>query len=162
MDFITLSHVLISLVGIATGLVALAAMLRSQLLRGWTAAFLATTVLTSLTGFLFPFPKLLPSHIIALMSLVLLAVACFALYARQLAGFWRTTYVVTAALSLYFNVFVLIIQSFMKVPALKALAPTQTEPAFVIVQGATLLLFVALTIFAAIRFRPLNLATIAS
>ena len=111
-------------------------------------------MLTSLTGFLFEFTRLLPSHIVALISLALLAAALFALYSRQLSGYWRTIYVVTALTSLYLNVLVLIIQAFMKVPALKAIAPTQTEPAFVAVQAVTLLLFVSVTILASIRFRP--------
>jgi hypothetical protein len=155
----TLLHVAISLVGIAAGFVVAAGLLGSKRLlgsslsRGWTILFLATTILTSLTGFLFPVTSLLPSHIVGILSLALLAAASFALYGKHLAGYWRAIYVVTALISLYLNVFVLIIQSFLKVPALKALAPTQTEPAFVAVQAATLLLFVILTIFAAIRFR---------
>jgi len=151
---LTILHVVISLIGIVAGFVAAAGLLNSNLSRGWTILFLATTILTSLTGFLFEFTRLLPSHIVALISLALLAAALFALYSRQLSGYWRTIYVVTALTSLYLNVFVLIIQAFMKVPALKAIAPTQTEPAFVAVQAVTLLLFVSVTILASIRFRP--------
>jgi hypothetical protein len=151
---LTILHVVISLIGIVAGFVAAAGLLNSNLSRGWTILFLATTMLTSLTGFLFEFTRLLPSHIVALISLALLAAALFALYSRQLSGYWRTIYVVTALTSLYLNVFVLIIQAFMKVPALKAIAPTQTEPAFVAVQAVTLLLFVSVTILASIRFRP--------
>ncbi|MGT2440735.1 hypothetical protein ACU4GH_38675 [Bradyrhizobium betae] len=149
----TLLHVAISLVGIAAGFVAAAGLLRSNMSRGWTLLFLATTILTSLTGFLFPVASLLPSHVVGLISLVLLAIASFALYRKHLSGSWRAIFVVTALVSLYLNVFVLIIQSFLKVPALKALAPTQTEPAFVAVQAAALLLFVLLAVFAVIRFR---------
>jgi hypothetical protein len=151
---LTILHVVISLIGIVAGFVAAAGLLNSNLSRGWTILFLATTILTSLTGFLFEFTRLLPSHIVALISLALLAAALFALYSQQLSGYWRTIYVVTALTSLYLNVFVLIIQAFMKVPALKAIAPTQTEPAFVAVQAVTLLLFVSVTILASIRFRP--------
>jgi len=151
---LTILHVVISLIGIVAGFVAAAGLLNSNLSRGWTILFLATTMLTSLTGFLFEFTRLLPSHIVALISLALLAAALFALYSKQLSGYWRTIYVVTALTSLYLNVFVLIIQAFMKVPALKAIAPTQTEPAFVAVQAVTLLLFVSVTILASIRFRP--------
>lgn len=151
---LTILHVVISLIGIVAGFVAAAGLLNSNLSRGWTILFLATTILTSLTGFLFEFTRLLPSHIVALISLALLAAALFALYSKQLSGYWRTIYVVTALTSLYLNVFVLIIQAFMKVPALKAIAPTQTEPAFVAVQAVTLLLFVSVTILASIRFRP--------
>jgi len=150
---LTLGHVAISLVGIVAGFVAAAGLLSSNVTRGWTILFLATTILTSLTGFLFPVASLLPSHVVGILSLVLLAAAMFALYGKHLSGYWRAIYVVTALTSLYLNVFVLIIQSFLKVPALKALAPTQTEPAFVAVQAATLALFVILTIIAAIRFR---------
>jgi hypothetical protein len=151
---LTILHVVISLIGIVAGFVAAAGLLNSNLSRGWTILFLATTILTSLTGFLFEFTRLLPSHIVALISLALLAAALFALYSKHLSGYWRTIYVVTALTSLYLNVFVLIIQAFMKVPALKAIAPTQTEPAFVAVQAVTLLLFVSVTILASIRFRP--------
>ena len=153
MSALTLIHVAISLVGIATGFVVAAGLLSSTMSRGWTILFLATTILTSLTGFVLPAASLLPSHIVAILSLVLLAVAVFALYRKHLSGIWRAIYVVTALISLYLNVFVLIIQSFLKVPALKALAPTQTEPAFVAVQAVVLALFVILTILAAIRFR---------
>jgi hypothetical protein len=151
---LTILHVVISLIGIVAGFVAAAGLLNSNLSRGWTILFLATTILTSLTGFLFEFTRLLPSHIVALISLALLAAALFALHSKQLSGYWRTIYVVTALTSLYLNVFVLIIQAFIKVPALKAIAPTQTEPAFVAVQAVTLLLFVSVTILASIRFRP--------
>ncbi|MET4721072.1 putative membrane protein [Bradyrhizobium japonicum] len=150
---ITLSHVATSLVGIVAGFVAAAGLLNSTVSRGWTTLFLATTALTSLTGFLFPFARLLPSHVIAILSLALLVVALFALQRKRLSGYWRAVYVVTALLSLYLNVFVLVIQAFMKVPALTALAPTQTEPAFVAVQAIVLALFVLLTILATIRFR---------
>jgi len=149
----TLLHVAISLAGIAAGFVAAAGLLSANMSRGWTILFLATTILTSLTGFLFPAASLLPSHIVGILSLVLLAAAVFALYGRRLSSYWRTIYVVTALTALYLNVFVLIIRSFLKVPALKALAPTQTEPAFVAVQAVTLALFVLLTILAAVRFR---------
>ncbi|HEV2155783.1 hypothetical protein [Bradyrhizobium sp.] len=146
-------HVAIGLIGIAAGFVAAAGLLSSTISRGWTILFLATTILTSLTGFLFPVASLLPSHVVGILSLALLSVASFALYGKHLSGYWRTIYVVTALISLYLNVFVLVIQTFLKVPALKALAPTQTEPAFVAVQAVTLAVFVIVTILAAIRFR---------
>jgi hypothetical protein len=114
--------------------------------------------LTSVTGFLFPFAKLLPSHIVGILSIVTLAVAAFALYAKHLSGVWRLIYVITAMVSLYLNVFVLIVQSFLKIEPLRALAPTQTEPAFLAAQGAALLLFVAITILATMRFRPMQLS----
>jgi hypothetical protein len=153
----TLLHVLISLIGIIAGLIALAGWPKSDPSRTPTATFLATTILTSVTGFMFPFTKLLPSHIVGIISLVLLAVATFALYGGHLSGVWRPIYTVTATLALYLNVFVLIVQSFLKVPLLKAWAPTQTEPAFLVAQGAAFLLFLALTVLTTAKFRPVRL-----
>jgi hypothetical protein len=155
---ITLIHVIISLIGIVTGLMALIGLLKSKPVPGWTAVFLLTTILTSVTGFMFPFDKLLPSHVIGIISLALLAAACFALYSQKLAGPWRWIYVVTAMTSLYLNIFVLIIQSFLKVPPLHALAPSvpPSEPPFAIVQGIVLLLFVAATVMAVRKSRPVG------
>ncbi len=150
----TVVHVTISLVGIVAGLFVMVGLLTSSQMRGSTALFLTTTILTSVTGFVFPFTKILPSHIVGIISLVLLGTAVFALYVRHIRGLWRPIFVVTAMLALYLNVFVLIIQAFLKVPALKALAPTQTELSFLIVQGAALLFFLTVTIAAAIKFRP--------
>ena len=152
----TLLHVVISLIGIVAGLVAMVGLLKSNPARGWTALFLLTTILTSVTGFFFPVEKLLPSHIIGALSLVLLVIACIALYAMKLRGAWRWIYVVTAMIALYFNVFVLVIQSFLKVPFLHALAPSvpPSEPPFAVVQGLVLLFFVLVIIGAVRRFRP--------
>ena len=150
----TLLHVAISLVAIVAGLVAMVGLLTSNPLRGWTALFLVTTILTSVTGFFFPVKQLLPSHIVGIISLVLLAVAVYALYGAHLKGAWRPVYVVTAMVSLYLNCFVLVVQSFLKVGFLRQLAPTQSEPPFLIAQGATLLFFVVVTFLAARRFRP--------
>ena len=150
----TLVHVVLSLIGIFAGLVVLAGMFRSRRLSGWTALFLATTVLTSVTGFFFPFERLLPSHVVGIISLVVLAVALWALYVRHLAGAARWIYVSTAVLALYLNVFVAVVQAFLKIPFLKALAPTQAEPPFVIAQGAVLVLFVVLGILAVRSFHP--------
>ncbi|MGY4284059.1 hypothetical protein ACVWXO_003279 [Bradyrhizobium sp. LM2.7] len=119
----TMLHVIISLIAIVAGLVVLFGLLGSKPMPGLTAVFLLFTILTSATGFLFPFKELLPSHIIGIISLVLLAIASIALYGMKLLGIWRPVYIVTAMISLYFNVFVLVIQSFLKVPALAALAP---------------------------------------
>ena len=118
-----------------------------------TGIFLVTTVLTSISGFGFPFEHLLPSHKVAIISLVVLAVAIPARYVFHLAGAWRSIYVIGAAMALYLNVFVLIVQLFMKVPALNALAPTQSEPPFLVAQTVVLLVFVGLTILAAKKFR---------
>jgi hypothetical protein len=154
MNTFTLVHVVISLIGIVSGIVVLLGFLSAKRLDGWNAIFLITTVLTSVTGFLFPFHKLLPSHILGVMSLVVLAFALFARYVRRMAGPWRRTYAITSSIALYFNVFVLIAQMFQKIPALKSLAPTQSEPPFLVVQLVCLVLFTVLTILAAIKFRP--------
>ena len=148
----TLIHVLISLVGIGSGAVVMYGLLGGNPFRRWTALFLATTVLTSVTGFGFPFDHLLPSHKVAIISLVALAIAIVARYGLHLAGAWRRTYVISAAVALYLNVFVLVVQSFEKVPVLKAAAPTQKEAPFVVTQLVVIPLFVVLTIFAAKRF----------
>ena len=150
----TLVHVVLSLVGIVAGLVAVVAMAGSRLLAGWTGLFLVTTILTSATGYLFPVDKVLPSHIVGAISLAALAVAVIALYRARLAGHWRWLYVVTATLSLYLNVFVLVVQAFLKIGALKALAPTQSEPPFLIAQGITLVVFLVIGFMALRRFHP--------
>ena len=152
-NFTTL-HTAISLIGIVSGLVVLAGMLRARRLPGWTALFLATTILTSVTGFMFPINGLTPAIIVGVISIVILAIALMALYVQHLSGAWRWIYVVTALTALYFNVFVLIVQSFQKLPALQKLAPTQSEPPFSITQGVALLAFVVLGTMAARRFRP--------
>src|SRR6202795_4236416 len=128
----TLVHVVLSLMGIFAGLVAMLGLVAGKRLEGWTVVFLATTVATSVTGFGFPFDHLLPSHKVGILSLLVLPVAIAARYAFHLAGGWRRTYVMTAAAALYLNIFVLVVQLFLKVPALKDLAPTQKEPPFVI------------------------------
>jgi len=149
----TTLHVLISLVAILTGLIVLAGMLRSANWPALTATFLATTVLTSATGFLFHSKAFGPPHAVGVLSLILLAVALFALYGQKLGGLWRPVYVGCAVASLYLNVFVLVAQAFGKIGALKALAPTQTEPPFLIAQATTLILFVVLGVFAVRRFK---------
>jgi len=146
-------HVVISLIGIVSGLVVMFGLLSSRRLNGWTALFLISTVLTSVTGLFFPFNGVTPGIVLAIISLVLLAGAIVARYARHLSGAWRWIYVVTAMISLYLNVFVLIAQLFQKVPALRALAPTQSEPPFAVTQLVVLAMFVLLTILAAVRFR---------
>lgn len=157
---LVLVHVLISFVGIVSGFVVVFGLIGGKHLDRWTALFLVSTILTSLSGFILPAHKLLPSHIIGLISLLVLALACFARYRRTLAGGWRSTYVVSASVALYFNVFVLVVQSFLKIPALKTLAPTQSEPPFAIVQGIVLVSFVVLGVLAVRGFRaaPQSLA----
>jgi hypothetical protein len=156
----TTVHVIISLIGIASGIIVMFGLLGSRRMPGMTAIFLLFTILTSATGFLIPpllSEKLLPSHMIGILSLVLLAVACFALYVKKLSGAWRSIYVVTAMTSLYLNIFVLVIQAFLKVPALHALAPSvpPSEPPFAILQGIVLVFFVIVIIGAIRRFRPM-------
>jgi hypothetical protein len=149
----TLVHVAISLAGIVAGAVVVYGLVAGKRLDGWTAIFFATTVATSITGFGFPFEHLLPSHVVGVISLVVLAIAAGARYGAHLAGGWRRVYVIGAVVAFYLNVFVLIVQLFRRVPALTALAPTQSEPPFAIVQGAGLLLFIALGVFATRGFR---------
>ena len=153
---VTVLHVVISLIGIVSGLVVLYGLFKSQSMPGMTAIFLITTILTNATGFMFPFEKLLPSHVIAIISLVLLAIACVALYGMKASGAWRSIYVITAITSLYLNVFVLVIQSFLKIPALTAVAPGNppSGPVFAVVQGVVLVFFVLMIIGAVRRFRP--------
>ena len=152
----TALHVIISLIAIASGIIVMFGLLGSKHLPALTAIFLVFTILTSVTGFLFPFTKLLPSHMVGILSLVLLAVACIALYGMRLSGVWRPVYVVTAMASLYLNVFVLIIQAFLKVPELHALAPGEPPagPVFAVVQGIVLVFFVLVIVGAWRRFRP--------
>ena len=159
LETFVLIHVIISLIAIVAGIIVMFGMLGSNRMPGLTAIFLLLTILTSATGFLIPplaSEKLLPSHIIGALSLVLLAIACIALYAMRLAGSWRWIYVLTALLALYFNVFVLVIQSFLKIPALTALAPGNppSGPVFAVVQGIVLVFFVVMIIGAWRRFRP--------
>ncbi|HET7804322.1 MAG TPA: hypothetical protein VFL53_08775 [Pseudolabrys sp.] len=153
-EHFTILHVAISLIAIVSGLIVLAGMLKARRLPGWTALFLATTILTSVTGFMFPINGLTPGIVIGLISIVILAAALTALYVKGLSGAWRWIYVTTALIALYFNVFVLIVQSFQKVPALQKLAPTQSELPFQIVQGVILAAFLIFGTVAARRFRP--------
>ena len=150
----TTLHVIISLVGIVAGLAVVIGMLTGQRPGGITALFLLTTILTSATGFLFPADKLLPSHIVGIISLVVLAIALAALYAFHLAGAWRWIYVVTALLALYFNCFVGVVQSFQKLAFLHPLAPNGNEPPFVIAQVALMAIFIVIGVIAVRRFRP--------
>ena len=154
MSTFTIVHVVISLVGIVSGFVVLGGLIAAKPCGGWTSLFLWSTVATSVTGFFLPAHHFMPSHAVGIISMVVLAVAIFALHARHLAGGWRRTYVITAVLALYLNVFVLVVQLFAKVSALKALAPTQSEPPFAIAQLIVLVIFIALGVMAARRFRP--------
>jgi hypothetical protein len=153
----TLLHVLISLIGIGSGLIVMFGFLIGRRLNSMTALFLVTTVLTSVTGFGFPFEHLMPSHKLGIVSLIVLAIAIPARYMFHLAGAWRWIYVVTASTALYLNVFVLVAQLFMKVPTLKALAPTQSEPPFLVAQLIVLALYLALTVIGVKKFRGAEL-----
>jgi len=150
----TAVHVVISLIGIASGFIVMFGLIGGSRMDRMTVIFLSTTALTSITGFLFPFERLTPGGIIGILSLVILLFAIPARYLFQLAGPWRSIYVIGSALALYFNFFVFIVQSFEKIPALKVLAPTQKEPPFVAAQLVALLFFTGLTVFAVVRFHP--------
>ena len=153
LDGFTLFHIALSLIGVASGFLVIGGFLSNARLDGATHVFLATTAATSLTGFLFPFSTLLPSHIVGVVSLAVLAVAIYAWYFTDLAGRWRWIYVVAATVALYLNVFVLVVQTFVKNPALSVLAPTQSELPFAVTQGVTLVLFLVLGVLALRRFR---------
>ncbi len=152
LQYFTLIHILISLVGIATGFGMLSGLLAGRLFPGWTAVFLVSTVATSVTGFFFPIHGITPGIVVGIISLVLLAVANCALYWRRLAGAWRKAFVISGSIALYLNVFVLFVQLFEKMPVLKEIAPTQTEPAFRITQGVVLIAFIVVGIIATRRF----------
>jgi len=151
---LTAVHTVISLLAIGSGLVVLLGMFAGMRLDRWTAFFLTTTILTSITGFFFPFQKLLPSHMVGIISLVLLALALVGRYGKQLAGPWRRVYVITAVVALYLNCFVLVVQAFLKIPSLRALAPTQEETPFKVAQLLVLAVFVYCAVRALRGFRP--------
>jgi hypothetical protein len=150
----TTIHVIISLVAIAAGAVVVYGLIAGQRLDGWAFIFLLFTILTSLTGFGFPFEKVTPGIVVGVLSMILLLFAVLAFYTFRLGGAWRWIYVVTAMAALWFNVFVLIVQGFQKVPALSALAPTQSEPPFLVAQIVALTVMVVLTVVALRKFHP--------
>jgi hypothetical protein len=150
----TFFHVLLSLIGIFTGFIALFGMIAGKRLDGWNEIFLLTTAFTSITGFFFPFHGLTPGYIVGVISLVVIAVGIPARYVKHLAGPWRKVYAIAASIALYLNVFVLVAQLFMKVPSLHVLAPTGSEPPFLISQVVVMAIFIVLTIAAAIKFHP--------
>lgn len=149
----TFVHVVISLVGIGSGLVVVFGLIASKRLDGWTVIFLASTAATCVTGFFFPFHGFKPSYVVGALTMIVLALAILARYRRQFAGAWRWIYVLSAVIALYFNVFVLNVQTFLKVPALKTLAPTQSEPPFQITQLVALAFFIVLAVVAVKKFR---------
>jgi hypothetical protein len=150
----TVVHTLISLIAIFTGLIVLFGMIGSKRLDGWTKWFLITAVLTTVTGFFFPFHGFTPAILLGITSLPFLALTIFARCSKQLAGAWRWIYVIGAVMCLYFNLFVLVVQSFLKIPTLHAMAPTQTESPFKVTQLTVLIVSVVLGIVAVIRFHP--------
>jgi hypothetical protein len=153
----TFIHVVISLVGIMTGFIVVALMLASAPIAGWNAFFLVSTILTSVTGYFFPFDRgLTPAHIVGAISLVALAVAVFAIYGKKLEGPWRGIYVACAVFALWLNFFVGIVQSFGKFAYLNKFAPTGSEPPFAVTQGIILVLFIILGIAAVRRYRPVD------
>jgi hypothetical protein len=147
-------HTDISLIALITGLVVIIGMLRAERLPGWTALFIVTAVLTSVTGYGFKTDRLMPSHIVGAISLAVLFIAIVALYFFRLAGAWRWVYVASAMIAEFFLIFVAIAQSFAKIPSLHAMAPTGSEPPFAIAQGINLVIFIILGIWAARSFHP--------
>ena len=150
----TIIHTLISLAAIFTGLVVLFAMLSARRAKGWTKWFLITAVATTATGFFFPFHGVTPAIILGIITVPVLAIAIYALHSRRLGGAWRWIYVIGAVMTLYFNLFVLVVELFQKVPALEAIAPTQTESPFKLTQLTVLVASVLLGIMAVVRFHP--------
>jgi len=155
-------HVVLSLIGILSGLIVLGGMLASKRLQGWSGVFLWTTVLTSATGFLFHSKSFGPPHVVGLISLIILVLSIVALYGHHLAKSWRWIYVVTALMALYLNCFVAVVQAFQKFSFLHSLAPTGSEPPFAIAQGLVLVLFIVLGIIAGRRFHPEPSITLAA
>ncbi|PSH68052.1 hypothetical protein CU102_15960 [Phyllobacterium brassicacearum] len=151
----TAFHVILSLIGIVSGLIVLAGLLAADRKAGWTIIFLITTIGTSVTGFLFPYAGFTPAIGVGIISMIFLIAAVVALYVYRLAGAWRWIYVVSAVVSLYLNAFVLVVQAFQKIPALNALAPTGSEPPFAIVEGTVLVLFMIAGFLSLRRFHPL-------
>jgi hypothetical protein len=147
-------HTVLSLVALVTGVIAVIGLIRAQRLRFWTALYLLTALATSVTGFGFPRTSFGPSHWVGVMSLAALALAVIARYVFHLRGAARWVYVLGAVVGVYFLVFVAIAQAFLKVPALKPLAPTLSEPPFAIAQGVALVAFVVLAVVAMRTFRP--------
>jgi len=149
LNALTIFHVVLSLIGIGSGVVAIYGVLKATTPGRWTQVFLATTATTSITGFLFPFHGVTPAQVLGVLSLIALTIASLSIYRYHLQGIWRRTYAITAVMAFYFNVFVLVVRLFRRVPALSAMAPTQSEPPFQIMQVAVLLLFAAIGIRAA-------------
>lgn len=151
-----LLHVIISLAGIATGLVVLFGLIAGKRMNGWTAAFFVTNIATSVSGYVIPADRLLPSHIVGVLALAALGVGLLGRYQRGMSGRWRATYIVSSSVATYLNVFVAVVQAFQKVPALHALAPTQSEPPFAIAQAVVLIIFVMLTVMATRAFHEVQ------
>jgi len=153
-SLLTWVHVLISLMAIASGCVVVHAMATANRIHSWTTLFLTTTLLTSLTGFLFPFTGFTPALAFGVLSIALLIPTLLGFYAYRLAGSWRWIYVIGATLALYLNAFVLVVQAFLKIPALNALAPKGNEPPFAIVQAVVLVIFAIAGLKAVKGFKP--------
>jgi hypothetical protein len=154
----TAFHVVLSLIGLLSGVIVLFGMLKNRRLPGWTALFLATTIATSATGFLFHSASFGPPHVVGVISLIVLAGAVAALYAYHLSGPWRSVYIATAVLALYLNAFVGVVQAFQKIPFLHALAPLGSEPPFLVAQSAVLILFVIAAVLSLNKFHPMPVA----
>ena len=154
----TYLHVFLSVVGLGAGVFVVLGFFSSKNFSILTTAFLVSTFLTSLSGFLFPFHGVTPAIVLGIVSLIVLFVAIYALYSRKLAGDWRATYVITASVALYFNFFVLVAQAFDKVHVLHSIAPSQTSPGFGLTQLGVLVLFILITIRSVKKFHPAGAA----
>jgi hypothetical protein len=148
----TLFHVALSVVGIVAGFAVVFGPISAQQSKTWTGTFLVATAATSVTGFLFPFHRFLPSHAFGIISILVLALTKPAHYVFHLAGAWRRVYVIGAVMALYLNVLVFIAQFLMKIPALKVLAPTPSEPPFLATQIVVMLTFILLGVLLTKRF----------
>ena len=156
LQYFTLVHVIISLIGIASGFGALSGLLAGRLLTRWQAVFLATTVATTVTGFFFPFHGFTPAIGVGIITTLLLVVAIYAYASQKVAGKWRSAFIGSSIAALYLNCFVLVVQLFQKMPALNALAPKQTEPAFIVTHLIVLTIFIALALAALKQPHPLS------
>ena len=158
MTLFTAVHVLLSLIGILSGLIVLYGLSKANPLNAWTVLFLASTLATSVTGFFFPFHGFTPALGLGVLSTFILIVAISARYGFHFAGAWRWVYVVAAVAALYMNSFVLVVQAFLKVPVLHALAPTGSGPTFALAQGFVLIFYLITGFLGVKGFRPAALA----
>lgn len=157
LHFYTVFHTALSIVAVISGLLVVKGLLVSHGRQLWTLLFLVTATATTVTGFFFPFEGFTPAFILGIISVVPLTLAILARYRHRLKGSWRGTYVINCVIALYFNCFVLVVQSFEHIPSLNVLAPTQKEPPFAIAQLVTLVVSIAAGFFSYKNYHPKNL-----